>query len=1010
MASLKEDPILGIDGIKIEEFEVGKLREDCPALETEGTVIKGESAIDKVREEGSGGQGERDMVPPTSNSIHRSGSRPQLDLSKAAIEGNFEERDPTILLPNQSDDISHLALDIGVGNSSLRSLIKLVYFSRHKDRPTNDKRKKTVKERLGISNGNRRSYPILGGRLHFVKFETSKINECLDFISSKQLHRGGVDSHSWHSDISSNVNAVIKATGGGAYKYADLFKERLGVSLDKEDEMDCLVAGANFLLKAIRHEAFTHMEGQKEFVQIDQNDLFPYLLVNIGSGVSMIKVDGDGKFERVSGTNVGGGTYWGLGRLLTKCKSFDELLELSQKGDNRTIDMLVGDIYGGMDYNKIGLSASTIASSFGKTISEKKELTGYRPEDISLSLLRMISYNIGQISYLNALRFGLKRIFFGGFFIRGHAYTMDTISFAVQFWSKGEAQAMFLRHEGFLGALGAFMSYEKHGLDDLMVHQLVERFPMGAPYTGGKIHGPPLGDLNEKARAVWTLHTQILFELNLIHYLLLVRMQISWMEKFVQKGTEITAPVPMAPSGTTGLGGFEVPSSKGGTLRSDASALNVGVLHLVPTLEVFPQLADPKMYEPNTIDLANHSELEYWFTVLSEHLPDLVDKAVASEGATDDSKRRGDAFARAFSAHLASAGSLSLHVLRLLFFIYQFDPLNRLMEEPAAYGKLGLANLLELREECLREFQFVDAYRSIKQRVYKMRHIHARVGNVKMLIIVIMQLNNDFLENEASLAVLPDLLVELDSMTEETRLLTLIEGVLAANIFDWGSRACVELYHKGTIIEIYRMSRNKMQRPWRVDDFDAFKERMLGSGDKKPHPHKRALLFVDNSGADVILGMLPLARELLRRGTEESLPFPLNDVTAMELPDIVAEAAKHCDILRRAAEAGGLLVDAMINTSDGSKDNSSSVPLMVVENGCGSPCIDLRQVSSELAAAAKDADLIVLEGMGRALHTNFNARFKCEALKLAMVKNQRLAEKLIKGNIYDCVCRYEPAS
>ncbi|KAJ6387012.1 hypothetical protein OIU78_016859, partial [Salix suchowensis] len=813
MASLKEDPILGIDGIKIkEEFEIGKLREDCPALETEATVIKGESSIDKVREEGSGGQGERDMVPPTSNSIHRSGSRPQLDLSKAAIEGNFEERDPTILLPNQSDDISHLALDIG------GSLIKLVYFSRHQDRPTNDKRKKTVKERLGISNGNRRSYPILGGRLHFVKFETSKINECLDFISSKQLHRGGVDSHSWHSDISSNGNAVIKATGGGAYKYADLFKERLGVSLDKEDEMDCLVAGANFLLKAIRHEAFTHMEGQKEFVQIDQNDLFPYLLVNIGSGVSMIKVDGDGKFERVSGTNVGGGTYWGLGRLLTKCKSFDELLELSQKGDNRTIDMLVGDIYGGMDYNKIGLSASTIASSFGKTISEKKELTGYRPEDISLSLLRMISYNIGQISYLNALRFGLKRIFFGGFFIRGHAYTMDTISFAVQFWSKGEAQAMFLRHEGFLGALGAFMSYEKHGLDDLMVHQLVERFPMGAPYTGGKIHGPPLGDLNEK---------------------------ISWMEKFVQKGTEITAPVPMAPSGTTGLGGFEVPSSKGGILRSDASALNVGVLHLVPTLEVFPQLADPKMYEPNTIDLANHiypllshmhdtkvSQLIVDVNVGTgslcclSTLPDLVDKAVASEGGTDDSKRRGDAFARAFSAHLA-----------------------RLMEEPAAYGKLGLANLLELREECLREFQFVDAYRSIKQR-----------------------------ENEASLAVLSDLLMELDSMTEETRLLTLIEGVLAANIFDWGSRACVELYHKGTIIEIYRMSRNKMQRPWRVDDFDAFKERMLGSGDKKPRPHKRALLFVDNSGADVVL-------------VANSLPA-LNDVTAMELPDIVAEAAK----------------------------------------------------------------------------------------------------------------------
>jgi hypothetical protein len=39
------------------------------------------------------------------------------------------------------------------------------------------------------------------------------------------------------------------------------------------------------------------------------------------------------------------------------------------------------------------------------------------------------------------------------------------------------------------------------------------------------------------------------------------------------------------------------------------------------------------------------------------------------------------------------------------------------MEEPAAYGKFGLANLLELREECLREFQFCDAYVSIKQRL-----------------------------------------------------------------------------------------------------------------------------------------------------------------------------------------------------------------------------------------------------------------------------------------------------
>ena len=119
--------------------------------------------------------------------------------------------------------------------------------------------------------------------------------------------------------------------------------------------------------------------------------------------------------------------------------------------------MLVGDIYGGRDYSTIGLSASTIASSFGKVISQEKELEDYEPSDLSMALCRMISYNIGQLAYLNAMRYNVKRIFFGGFFIRGHPYTMDTIAYAIRFWSKGEMAAMFLRHEGFLGAVGAFL-------------------------------------------------------------------------------------------------------------------------------------------------------------------------------------------------------------------------------------------------------------------------------------------------------------------------------------------------------------------------------------------------------------------------------------------------------------------------------------------------------------------------------------------------------------------------
>lgn len=39
--------------------------------------------------------------------------------------------------------------------------------------------------------------------------------------------------------------------------------------------------------------------------------------------------------------------------------------------------------------------------------------------------------------------------------------------------------------------------------------------------------------------------------------------------------------------------------------------------------------------------------------------------------------------------------------------------------------------------------------------------------------------------------VLADLLCELDAMSPRPRLLALVQGVLAGNIFDWGAQVCV---------------------------------------------------------------------------------------------------------------------------------------------------------------------------------------------------------------------------
>lgn len=57
-------------------------------------------------------------------------------------------------------------------------------------------------------------------------------------------------------------------------------------------------------------------------------------------------MEGPAKYERVSGSSLGGGTYWGLCRVLTRCNSFDEVLDLAEMGDANLVDMTVGDIYG----------------------------------------------------------------------------------------------------------------------------------------------------------------------------------------------------------------------------------------------------------------------------------------------------------------------------------------------------------------------------------------------------------------------------------------------------------------------------------------------------------------------------------------------------------------------------------------------------------------------------------------------------------------------------------------
>ncbi len=71
----------------------------------------------------------------------------------------------------------------------------------------------------------------------------------------------------------------------------------------------------------------------------------------------------------------------------------------------------------------------------------------------------------------------------------------------------------------------------------------------------------------------------------------------------------------------------------------------------------------------------------------------------------------------------------------------------------------------------------------------------------------------------------------------------------------------------------------------------------------------------------------------------------------------------------------------------------------------GEPLIDLSAISPELNDASADADLVILEGMGRGVESNLDAEFSCDAVNLAMVKDTAVASRH-NGKVFDVVCRF----
>lgn len=71
-------------------------------------------------------------------------------------------------------------------------------------------------------------------------------------------------------------------------------------------------------------------------------------------------------------------------------------------------------------------------------------------------------------------------------------------------------------------------------------------------------------------------------------------------------------------------------------------------------------------------------------------------------------------------------------------------------------------------------------------------------------------------------------------------------------------------------------------------------------------------------------------------------------------------------------------------------------------------CVFSSRLDKELASVVRErqTDLVIIEGMGRAIHTNYYAMLSCESLKMAVIKNSWLADRL-GGKLFSVVFKYE---
>ncbi len=347
------------------------------------------------------------------------------------------------------------------------------------------------------------------------------------------------------------------------------------------------------------------------------------------------------------------------------------------------------------------------------------------------------------------------------------------------------------------------------------------------------------------------------------------------------------------------------------------------------------RLADPEHYEPFDWDLrADPADFAYWLG-LFETFPANIERRLREDGlGGEDFDARWRAFREEYAAGIEAR-----------------------RRDPSAYAPLTTITLAEFRQSMIEAYGWPDPYAGVKRR-----------------------------ENELAAAMYPAHVARIDGAPPDERWALLLKSLMAGNMFDLGAPETIEMYNRGEV-RFAELLERVPDRPWFIDHTDRLLRRV-----RSGEPYRQVLFFVDNAGADIVLGVIPLARELGRLGTRVVLAVnavpALNDITIAELTPLLDRLA------------GGDAVLAELLERD---------RLAAIDSGNGTPLIDLSRVSDACDAAAAGSDLMVLQGMGRGMESNWRQTFTCDVWRVALIKDACVA-KWLGAPLFEAVSRFDPSS